>query len=132
MELFLLLVLLLQEPVPVAPPIPLPLDLIHVDTVSCSLIEYEAAEVLNAKTGEVTEIKKWRVEPYATYDDHRDRWELPQEQLPNSKRMRPGSIANVDSDFEALTVCRAWREKAKQAIEEARRKAVHPKKKVDK
>jgi hypothetical protein len=126
MELLFLLVLFLQDP-PTALPFKhvLPPDLIHVESPSCNLIEHGVSEVLDAKTGEVTAVVKWRVEPFASYDDHREQWELPQEPLPHTKGVtRPGAIADVDTGFEALAVCQDWRREVKSAVKEAKRKAV--------
>src|SRR6266566_8406918 len=71
----------------------IPPDLIHIERVSCILAEYGVQNTLNAHTGLVEHEVMWRVEPFATYDDHRDRWELPAEKLPTTGEVRPGAIS---------------------------------------
>lgn len=108
----------------------LPPDLVHVTYVSCGLVEYGVATVYDAKSKEPREVTKWRVEPSASYDDHRPVWHLPTEVVPFSHAERPGAIAdNIDDEFSALTVCKEWREKAKKAVVDAKRKAAKDSKK---
>jgi len=107
---------------------PMPPDLLSIERPSCNLDEYEAEEVLDAKTGEVTTITRWRVEPFATYKDHRPKWALPEEVLPHGTRRVPGSIADLSTSHEAIDACLAWTREVKKAIarEHARQ---HPVKK---
>lgn len=108
----------------------LPPDLVHVTYVSCGLVEYGVATVYDAKSKEPREITKWRVEPSASYDDHRPVWHLPTEVVPFSHAERPGAIADgIDDEFSALTVCKEWREKAKKAVVEVKRNAAKDSKK---
>ena len=115
MELLLLLFLFMQDPQVKAPPKPMPPDLIHVQNPSCTIIQHGVQEVLNAKTGEPDTIYAFRVEPYATYDDNREKWELPKEQIPHGKEERPGAIGEFQNSHEAIDACLAWTDSVKKA-----------------
>jgi len=125
----LLLLLLLALPQTVTPAAPMPPDLLFVERSSCTLLHHSIGQTLDAKGKVVKEEEVWRVEPNAYYTDARDRWELPQEEMPGSHEKRPGAIADgIKEGGAALDVCTTWMAKVNAAIVEARKK-VPPKRK---
>jgi hypothetical protein len=111
--LFIVAALLLQEVVPPPAPPPLspkllPPDLLHLERPSCTIVEHEVAEVFDAKTKEPKQVYHYRVEPYAEYKDHRDRWELPKETMTAGRELRPGAIGEFSNSHEAIDACDNW------------------------
>jgi hypothetical protein len=103
-----------------------PPDLLHASRFSCTIVEYEAEEVFNAKIQQPEEILRYRVEPFAEYDDHRDRWELPKETMPQNRGvMRPGALGDFSSSHEAIDACSAWMKKMKASSVEEKKKHAH-------
>ncbi len=121
----LLFLALLQDPTPTKPDPQLPPDLIHVSNQSCIIAEHSVAEVLDAKTGKREQLLNYRVEPYAEYDDHRERWELPKETVAHSREQRPGAIGDFEGTHEAIDACMAWTKKVKDARVKENEKMAH-------
>ncbi len=94
----------------------LPPDLIHIDRVSCTIVQHGVGEVLDAKTNQVKALLNYRAEPYAVYVDHRERWELPKELMAHSNELRPGAIGDFSGAHEAIDACVVWMDRVKAEI----------------
>ena len=102
----------------------MPPDVGFIQAPSCTLLKHGVGDSVDVKTGEVTEIFLYRVEPYATYRDGRERWELPQETISHGTERRPGAIADAHTIGEAASVCEAWIDEVKRAVGEEQRKVL--------
>lgn len=120
MRTLFLFLLLFQDPKPV-PKVPLPPDLSHVtEHPSCTILGHGVAEVFNADSKKIEEVVYYRAEPFATYDDGREKWTLPEETMAHSSEKRPGALGDFATSHEAVDACFDWI----KAVQLARKKEI--------